>query len=277
MPKFCPSCGEEISDKVKFCPKCGADIDSFSVKKDEKSIVEETKKEIKIEDTKVEDKKSEKKYSLSQMVVYGVIGVVIIILLIAAISMFSAFSSGMNENIHPSPKVTSSPTIVTTTQMVVTTTPTGASPTEVIQTTQPTLPTGQSTSSAANIKMVGNVYGLATTPAVGINEIKFSIGLAPGAQPIDLTKMKIIFTKSSSAPMILIQGDTASNTVFTTKVNGVTPVTSLNTNNQVEIDFKVSNLEPNTKMTIELRPSLSATLPLSKTAPATISKINVLY
>jgi len=59
MPKFCPNCGEEISDKVKFCPKCGADIDSFSVKKDEKSTIEETKKAIKIEDTKIEGKKSE--------------------------------------------------------------------------------------------------------------------------------------------------------------------------------------------------------------------------
>jgi len=48
MPKFCPNCGEEISDKVKFCSSCGADIDSFSVKKSEKSIeksiVEEPKK-----------------------------------------------------------------------------------------------------------------------------------------------------------------------------------------------------------------------------------------
>ena len=54
MPKFCPNCGSEISDKVKFCPECGSDFDSFSVKKDEKPIVEETKKDIKIEDKKIE-------------------------------------------------------------------------------------------------------------------------------------------------------------------------------------------------------------------------------
>jgi len=34
MPKFCPNCGREISDKVKFCTECGVEIESFSIKKD---------------------------------------------------------------------------------------------------------------------------------------------------------------------------------------------------------------------------------------------------
>ena len=29
MPKFCPECGENISDKIKFCPSCGANINSY--------------------------------------------------------------------------------------------------------------------------------------------------------------------------------------------------------------------------------------------------------
>jgi archaeal flagellin FlaB len=271
MPKFCPNCGEEISEKVKFCPKCGVDIDSFSVKKEEKSNVEEPKKEIKIdksqkiEETKIENKKSGNGYPIW---VYGVIIVAIIIVLYAAISMFSAFSAGMNQNIKSSPIITSAPTIVSTAQMVITTTPTTALPT--LQTTP------RVDSSSANIQMIGNVYGLATTPAAGIDQITFVIGLTPGAPPIDLTKMKIIFTKSGSAPMILLQGDTASKTIFTTKI-GTTQVTSMNPNDQVEIYFGVANMGPNTKMNIELRPSIGAALPFSKTAPATISKVNVLY
>jgi len=265
MPNFCPNCGEEISDKVKFCPKCGVDIDSFSVKKDEKSNVEEPKKEIKIEDTKIENKKTGTAYPKW---FYGVIIVAIIIVLLAAISIFSAFSAGMNQNIKSSPIITSAPIIVSTTQMVITTTPTTALPT--VQTTP------RVDSAAANIQMIGNIYGLATTPAAGIDQITFVIGLAPGAPPIDLTKMKIIFTKSGSAPMILMQGDTASKTVFTTKI-GTTSVTSMNANDQVEIYFRVADVGPNTKMNIELRPSVGAVFPFSKTAPATISKVNVLY
>jgi uncharacterized integral membrane protein len=31
MAKYCPNCGENISEKVKFCPGCGADISSYKV------------------------------------------------------------------------------------------------------------------------------------------------------------------------------------------------------------------------------------------------------
>jgi tetratricopeptide (TPR) repeat protein len=47
MPKFCPNCGTEVSDNVKFCPNCGTNIDSFSVKKNEDSILKENKESAK--------------------------------------------------------------------------------------------------------------------------------------------------------------------------------------------------------------------------------------
>ena len=131
--------------------------------------------------------------------------------------------------------------------------------------------------STANIQMIGNVYGLASDPTVGIDEIKFSIGLAPGAQPMDLTKLKIVFSTPNTLPIILSQGATASTTVFTTKLNGATAVASVNTNDQVEINFKVAPVPANTKMIFELRPSVGAAIPFSKTAPATITNTTVLY
>ena len=51
----------------------------------------------------------------------------------------------------------------------------------------------------------------------------------------------------------------------------------MNANDQVEIDFKVAPVGANTKMMFELRPSVGAALPFTKTAPATISAINLLY
>ena len=51
----------------------------------------------------------------------------------------------------------------------------------------------------------------------------------------------------------------------------------MNPNDQVEIAFRTSGVTANTKMTIELRPSVGAALPFSKTAPATITNTNVLY
>jgi hypothetical protein len=98
MPNFCPNCGKDITEKVKFCPECGVDIDSFLVKKDEKSIVEENKTDIKIEDFKIEDKKIERKYTFTNLLVYGVIIVVVIIIFM----MGMAFIAGMTGNIQES-------------------------------------------------------------------------------------------------------------------------------------------------------------------------------
>ena len=80
MPKFCPNCGIEISDKVKFCPKCGADIDSFSVKKNEKLTIEEIKKDVKIDNTKPDNKNIKPTYNVKKLSAFVLIiaGIVII-------------------------------------------------------------------------------------------------------------------------------------------------------------------------------------------------------
>jgi archaeal flagellin FlaB len=130
--------------------------------------------------------------------------------------------------------------------------------------------------STANIQMIGNVYGFASNPSAGIDEIRFTIGLAPGALPVDLTKMKIVFSTPSTTPILLTQGTTATSSIFTT-VQGVSHVNSMNANEQVEISFKTAPVTANTRMNIELRPPAGAALPFRKTAPQTISKANVLY
>lgn len=131
---------------------------------------------------------------------------------------------------------------------------------------------------STNLQMIGNVYGIASVPASGINEIRFSIGLAPGAPSIDLTGLKIVFSTPATDPVPLSHnaaGD-ASKTQFSAKLNGATK-NSMDANQQIEITFKVLPVAANTKMNIELRPSVGAALPFTKTAPATISKTNVLY
>jgi flagellin FlaB len=133
--------------------------------------------------------------------------------------------------------------------------------------------------STANIQMIGNLYGLSNNTATGINEVKFSLGLAPGAPPIDLTKMKIVFSTPTTGPVILTQGPVANTTVFTTQLNGNPAFDnqSMSANDQIEVHFYVVPVSPNTKMNLELRPSVGAALPFSKTAPATISATNILY
>src|SRR5512136_834799 len=124
--------------------------------------------------------------------------------------------------------------------------------------------------STANIQMIGNVYGLSAnantanvTPT--ITNITFVIGLAPGAPAMDLTKMKIVFSTPATTPVILTQNNSApvAKETFTTKI-GTSQVSSMNQNDQVEILFQVADVSANTKMNIELRPSVGAALPFSK-------------
>ena len=137
--------------------------------------------------------------------------------------------------------------------------------------------------STTNIQMVGNVYGISNlTPQTNISEIKFSVGLAPGAPTVDLTGMKIVFSTPTTEPIILTHASganaNATALTFTTKVNGQgNNMDAMEANQQMEVDFLVAYVAPNTKMTMEMRPSVGAALPFSKTAPPTITKTNVLY
>jgi flagellin FlaB len=131
--------------------------------------------------------------------------------------------------------------------------------------------------STSNLLLIGNVYGLASDPSSGIDEIKFSIGLAPGAPAIDLTKLKIAFSTPATTLVILPLGATATTTTFTAKEAGTgSNLDSLTQNQQVEIDFKVGAVPENTPVSIEIRPPVGAALPFSKTTAATITNTTIL-
>jgi len=131
--------------------------------------------------------------------------------------------------------------------------------------------------STSNLLLIGNVYGLASDPSSGIDEIKFSIGLAPGAAAVDLTKLSIVFSTPATTPIILRPGDTATTETFTAKEAGAGPsLDSLTQNQQIEIDFMVAAVPKNTPVTIEIRPPVGAALPFSKITAATITNTTIL-
>jgi archaeal flagellin FlaB len=132
--------------------------------------------------------------------------------------------------------------------------------------------------STANIQMIGSVYGLSSDNQ-SISNVTFGIGLAPGAPAMDLTKMTIVFsTPTSPTPTVYVHNSTAAvgQANFTTMIGSVTQP-ALDPNEQVLVAFTVTPVGANTKMNIELRPSVGAALPFTKTAPATIANTNVLY
>jgi archaellin len=128
---------------------------------------------------------------------------------------------------------------------------------------------------AADIRITGNIYGLASDPAAGLDKIRFTIGLDPCSPALDLTQMRIVFTTSGTFPQPLMYNTRISTSFFTAK-SGTTKITSLKPGDQAEITFFVAPVPANTRMNIELKPSGGATVSIIKTAPARISATNVL-
>jgi flagellin FlaB len=143
----------------------------------------------------------------------------------------------------------------------------------------------------SNIQMIGQVYGMSSasgtnSSSLGIERIKFSIGLAPGAPSSDLTKMIVVYSNETTTPVIMKHTTgTVSTVAFTTTRQG-TAVTSMAGQEQVEIEFLIGSSATtdtsntpgkNTKISIELRPAVGASLPFTRTIPATLKEVNMLY
>jgi archaellin len=128
---------------------------------------------------------------------------------------------------------------------------------------------------AAGIRMTGSVYGLASAPEAGIDEIRFTIGLDSCSRAMDLTQLQIVFSTLDAPAVTLNQGTRTSTGFFTTKT-GTAKVTLMNPGDQVEIAFFVAPVPANTRMNIELKTPGGATVPFTTTAPARISARNLL-
>jgi len=245
---FCKKCGTTVPDTAKFCDNCGAP----QIRPDTQAIPSHT------EATTTPEPGTSKS---QRYVVIGIMGIVALVLIAAVFYYYVMLGAGFFA------AQTAQETVYK-----------GATPqSTVTQKAQETVYKGveQATS---NIQMIGNVYGLSSSPSAGIDEIKFTIGLKPGAPPVDVSHMQIVFSTPAAPPQILVWGDTPDTGYFTAKENGVNPgVQVMEAQTQTEIDFKVTAVPKNTRITIELRPSVGASLPFSKTTPATVQKTNVLY
>ena len=132
-----------------------------------------------------------------------------------------------------------------------------------------------------NIQMIANVYGLASNPSAGIDQIQYTIGLVPGSPSLNLEMMNVIFSTPTFGPKVLVwTAGTASttDTNFIALKNGSgTSQSIMAEGDQMQIIFNMTVVPKNTKMNITSLPANGNALPFSKTTPATISTFNVLY
>ncbi len=135
--------------------------------------------------------------------------------------------------------------------------------------------------STSNLLLTGNIYGLANDTAAGIDTIEFSLALAPGAADSDLTRMTVMYSSDTVAPIQYTYGGaTADATHFSAVLSGTTtPVPSLQQNEQVTITIPLgpsATLARITRFNLEIRPAVGSAYSLTRTTGANIFPTNVL-
>jgi archaeal flagellin FlaB len=134
----------------------------------------------------------------------------------------------------------------------------------------------------SNIQVVGQIYGIDSGSTGTINKFQFSLGLGPGSPPMDLSKMTIVVTtpdNNNDVHTLTYSGEASAGSEF----GVLNPATqkhdrAISGKNQEIISIVLATgIGANQKVTIELRPGVGAALPFSRTAPATITKIQLLY
>jgi flagellin FlaB len=133
----------------------------------------------------------------------------------------------------------------------------------------------------SNIQMVGNVYGLSSTPSSGINAIEFTIALTPGAPDADLTKMTVMFSSDTVSPIIYAYGGaTADTTHYSAVLSGTTtPAPAITQTQQVAVHIDLTGgaiLGANKRYTVEIRPIKGSTYSFSRMTGPIIFSTNVL-
>jgi flagellin FlaB len=135
--------------------------------------------------------------------------------------------------------------------------------------------------STTNVQLIGNTYGLSSNTTEGIDQLRFSIGLVPGTQSVNLEKMNIVISTPTVSPKILAWTNASSSTKDTNFIalkNGIgTTQSSMTSGDQVEIQMNITAVPRDTKITLEIRPGVGASYPFSKTTPAIITANNLIY
>jgi flagellin FlaB len=131
---------------------------------------------------------------------------------------------------------------------------------------------------SSTLQIVGNVYGTGVVDQ--IDYINFTISLAPGGTPVDLSKMILTYSTTSYTQTLNM------NTAYTAADNkwGINAVRGGNWNSLLEsgeqVDIGVKPGVPllaNQQFNLEVKPIIGATLDIKRTAPAAVKSINILY
>ena len=136
---------------------------------------------------------------------------------------------------------------------------------------------------SSTLEIVGNVYGTGSA-TTGIDTINVSVALAPGGTAVDFDKVVITYSNATQLQTLTNKGNQTGGTVnagewgITRVDNVVTSDDTLEKGEQFQITAKPSAaVQKNDQFTIEIKPAIGAALSITRTAPASILPVNILY
>lgn len=159
------------------------------------------------------------------------------------------------------------------------------------QTAQSTVHTGVSQASSS-LQEVGNVYGIANTDDSALSYVNVTLALTAGGTPIDLSSMVVSYTDNQGGHVPNMTfgqigtdggtcpgiGTNSNNWCIGQKINNVTTGAMLDNNAQMIIMVGLpSTAKPNTIFSINFQPSVGAVLPIQRTIPGGLTKVQPVY
>ncbi len=133
----------------------------------------------------------------------------------------------------------------------------------------------------SNIQVTGQVYGIASASSNAIDVIQFTISLAPGAPPMDLTRLSVLFSSSSVAPVTYTYGGATATTGEFSATNAKTgaEATALTSGDQVMITLlldEASRLTAGQHYNLEVRPALGSSFTITRDVGAMVFNTNIM-
>ena len=149
---------------------------------------------------------------------------------------------------------------------------------------------------SSSIEILGNVYGLDMTgTGAEIDMVNFTIGLAPGGMPIDMTKVTMVISNQTNRTELIKGNANLYPCVWLTGPPSVTPgnswciakITNGNSNTYLEageqfdivvaLQDGLNSVSPRDQFTLEVKPIIGPALSIARTAPGGINSVNALY
>ena len=135
---------------------------------------------------------------------------------------------------------------------------------------------------SSTLEIVGNVYGIATAAGSPIDNVNFSVSLAPGGTSVDFSKVVITYSNETKLETLTegTKGSLAGAGQWSIAQvqNEVTSDQTLEKGETFFINVKPSAaIPPNDVFDVAIQPSIGASLGVHRTAPASTQIINILY